>query len=125
MKLKQEEIDTMENMDWKDKFKASMEMQTKEKKLKIRTMKVFAKIRGRNQQSTSPDQIKENTLIERNINNMVLKPCKRVSQALDTVNNLKQDSRDFQKYLKAMRFQQLREKRIITKEYEDLLKMRR
>lgn len=61
-----------DNQDWKDRFKASMEIQTKEKKLKMRTMKVFAKIRGRNQSSTSPDQIKEDNIIQRNINKMVL-----------------------------------------------------
>ena len=77
------------NQDWKDRFKASMELQTKEKKLKMRTMKVFAKIRGRNQSSTSPEKIKEETIIQRNINKMVLQPCQRVSEALDKVKDLK------------------------------------
>ena len=71
MKHKKEQIDKMDNhQDWKDRFKASMEVQTKEKKLKLRTMKVFAKIRGRNQSSTSPDQIKEENVNTNNLSNL-------------------------------------------------------
>ena len=88
-------------------------------------MKVFAKIRGRNQSSTSPDVVKQDNIIERNFNRMVLNPTKRVTNAQDTVNYLKKETKNFSRYLKEMRNHSIKEKKLIAKEYEESLKQRR
>lgn len=42
---------------------------------------------------------KDQNLIERNINKMVINPCKVVSDALDTVEDMKEDSKKFTQYI--------------------------
>ena len=98
------------------RFKTHIRINTKERELKIRTNKVFGKIRGPHQQSKSPDT-KDAVLIQRNINKMVIKPTMVMSEAIDSVDDMKQDSKEFNQYLKVMKHQSKREAAKIEKEY--------